>query len=411
MSDFSYATPILNRFLSYTEFDTMSDPHAAFRPSTPAQNDLLHAIEEDLHSMGFGDTTFLETGYLIARIPANVTRPVTPVAFMAHVDVADDVQGNGVKARVIERYDGNDVRLNETYTLTVQDNPLLKKHTGSTIVVTDGTTLLGADDKAGVAIIMALGEYISTHPEFEHGPIEFVFTSDEETGEGMDAFDSSLLGAKVCYTIDGTQGGEVEAECFNAATVSVDFYGIPCHLGSARGKLVNSVSMASSFITMVPKNESPEATDGRYGYYCADDIKGTLEHTSVTFHLRDFERGELDRRIEALKSLASTTEKLFPGGKVTVEEKIVYTNMADYIKKDPKVMESIFASGKEAHIELQEKLIRGGTDGARLSAMGIPTPNIFTGGHNLHSRYEWLALDDAVDCASLITEIVRYWVK
>jgi tripeptide aminopeptidase len=316
-----------------------------------------------------------------------------------------------VKPRVIDSYDGNDIKLNDMYTLSVESNPLLKKQIGRSIVVTDGTTLLGADDKVGVAVIMAFGEYIVTHPEFEHGAIEFVFTSDEETGSGMDAFDVSSLNAKVCYTIDGTEGGEIEAECFNAATVSIDFYGIPCHLGAARGKLVNSVSMAASFISSVPRSESPEATDGRFGYYSVDDIKGTMEHTSVTFHLRDFDIKELNRRIEALKSLAKTTEFLFPGGKVEVKERIVYTNMADAIKARPEIMESIWSSGKAIGIELHEKIIRGGTDGARLSAMGIPTPNIFTGGHNLHSRFEWLAVDEAVECARLITAIAQYWVK
>jgi len=412
MATFSYATPILERFLSYTKYDTMSDPHIEdSRPTSKGQVDLLHAIEKDLHSMGIEDTTYLEDGYLIARIPSNSSKEVTPIAFMAHVDVADDVKGNGVKARVIESYDGKDIPLNEQYTLKKEDNPLLEKHTGSTIVVTDGTTLLGADDKAGIAIIMALGEFITTNADFEHGDIEFVFTSEEETGRGMDAFDSSLLKAKACYTIDGTEGGEVEGECFNAATVHVHFYGIPCHLGAARGKLVNSVSMAASFIASVPRSESPEATDGRFGYYSADDIKGTMEHTSVTFHLRDFDITELRRRIEALKSLGKTTELLFPGGKVTVEDTLVYTNMADSIRKVPEVMNSIWASGERAGIKLHEKIIRGGTDGSRLSAMGIPTPNLFTGGHNLHSRFEWLALDEAVESAKLITEIVRYWVK
>jgi tripeptide aminopeptidase len=412
MSKFSFDKPILTRFLSYATIDTMSDPHVTeTRPTSQGQITMLKLLQKELLELGISDTTYLETGYVIARIPSNVSKEVTPVAFMAHVDVADDVEGNGVKPRVIDSYDGGDIQLNESYTLSIKENPLLTKQKGSTIVVTDGTTLLGADDKAGVSIIMALGEYLMSHPEVEHGVVEFVFTSDEETGGGMDAFDSSLLKAKVCYTIDGTEGGEIEAECFNAATVSIDFYGIPCHLGAARGKMVNSVSMAVSFIAAVPRDESPESTDGRYGYYSVDDIKGTIEHTSVTFHLRDFDITQLHRRIDALKSLATTTQLLFPGGKVEMKEDIVYTNMADAIKANPEVMDSIWSAGKVAGLSLYEKIIRGGTDGARLSAMGIPTPNIFTGGHNLHSRFEWLSLNEAVESATLIKEIVNYWAK
>jgi tripeptide aminopeptidase len=239
--------------------------------------------------------------------------------------------------------------------------------------------------------------------------VELIFTSDEETGAGMDYFPVKELRSRCCYTIDGGTRGEIEAECFNAATVEVDFYGVPFHLGAARGKMVNSVSMAVSFISAIPRNESPEATDGRYGYYCAEEISGTSAHSHVVFYLRDFDLEALKRRIAVLKSLAATTEMLFPGGKVELTEKIVYYNMYEAIKKDPDVMRAITEAGVRLGITLKERIIRGGTDGARLAEMGIPAPNIFTGGHNLHSRFEWAALPAMEESALLVEQIITYW--
>lgn len=403
---------LLDRFLTYVAVDTMSDPHVVDkRPTSDGQMELLRMLQDELREMGISDMTFDPNGYLIARIPANIPGggDVPTIGFMAHVDVADDVMGNGVKPRVIDVYDGNDVPLSQEYTITVAENPELSKYIGETLVVTDGNTLLGGDDKAGVAILMTLAERLVGPDAFPHGEVELIFTTDEETGGGMDAFDVNLLKSRCCYTVDGNKQGEVEAECFNAATVEVDFLGVPYHLGAARGRMVNSVSMAVSYIAALPRNESPEATDGRYGYYCAEEIAGASAKTHLTVYVRDFDLDGLNRRIDTLESLAATTEKLFPGGVVKVSSKIVYQNMYEAIKKDPKIMQAIWSAAEKLGIGLEEKIIRGGTDGARLAQMGIPAPNLFTGAHNLHSRFEWLALPAMEQAALLVEQIVSYW--
>jgi len=390
----------------------MSDPHVVDRrPTSEGQLELLRLLEKELRAVGVDNIIFDKNGYVIARIPANLPpgKSAPSIGFMAHVDVADDVMGNGVKARVIESYDGKDIPLNDTYMLDVKENPTLLSYKGQSIVVTDGTTLLGGDDKAGVAILMSLAERLMAPDAIEHGEIELIFTTDEETGGGMDAFDVTLLKSRCCYTVDGGERGEVEAECFNAATVEMDFTGIPYHLGAARGRMVNSVTMAVTFLNTIPQAESPEATDGRYGYYCAEEISGSLAHTHVVLYLRDFEMDELERRIGALKRLAETTEKLFPGGQVDLSSKIVYQNMYDAIKKDPLIMEAVWEAGKKLGVELHEKIIRGGTDGARLAQMGIPAPNLYTGAHNLHSRYEWVAVSVMEESALLIEQIISFW--
>lgn len=403
---------LLNRLLSYVAIDTMSDPHVVDkRPTTDGQLELLRMLQQELQEMGVSDMTFDPRGYLIARIPNNLPKGknVPTIGFMAHVDVADDVMGNGVKSRVIDSYNGKDIQLSDKYRITTADNAELMKYVGETLVVTDGTTLLGGDDKAGLAILMTLADRLIKSDSIPHGEIELVFTSDEETGGGMDAFDVSLLKSRCCYTVDGSKRSEIEAECFNAATVEVDFIGVPYHLGAARGRMVNSVSMAVSFIAALPRNESPEATDGRYGYYCAEEISGANAHTHLTVYVRDFELDELNRRIETLKSLAATTEKLFPGGKVNISTKIVYQNMYEAIKKDSRIMEALWKAADKLDVKLEEKIIRGGTDGARLAQMGIPAPNLFTGSHNLHSRFEWVALPAMEEATLLVEQVVAYW--
>ncbi len=412
MSQSPLSKTLLDRLLRYVAVDTMSDPHIVDkRPTTDGQLVLLRMLEQELSDLGIADILFDENGYLIARIPSNLPKGVSAptIGFMAHVDVADDVPGNGVKPRVIESYDGSDIVLNEDYRIRVEENSELIQYVGETLVVTDGTTLLGGDDKAGVAILMTLAERLLSPHAPKHGEIELVFTSDEETGGGMDAFDASRLKSRCCYTIDGGRRREIEAECFNAATIEVECKGVPYHLGAARGRMVNSVSMAVSFINSLPASESPEATDGRYGYYCAEEIEGTSQSTHFTVYARDFESEGLKRRIDTLKSLGETTEKLFPGGSVTVSAKVVYRNMYEAIQKDPLIMEAIWKAGERLDIALEEKIIRGGTDGARLAEMGIPAPNIFTGSHNLHSRFEWVAMPAMEESMLLAEQIALFW--
>lgn len=406
----TFAEDILQRFLRYAAVDTMSDDTlvATKSPSTDGQWDLLNLLVAELKEMGISDILIDTHGVVIARIPSNLDYEVPTIGFMAHVDTADDVPGNGVKPRVIESYDGLDIPLNTEYTIAVDDNEELAQYKGETLIVTDGTTLLGSDDKAGVAAIMAVAKDLSSDPSIKHGPLELIFTSDEETGSGMDTFPYDKIECAYCYTIDGGKRFEIESECFNAATVNVHFSGVSYHLGAARGRLVNALTMAAFFINALPQAESPEATDGRYGYYCAHTINGTATEVDLTIYLRDFDIDILNHRIEALKLLAQSAEALYPQGKVRVDAKYSYYNMAMVAKEKPIAMDNLRSAGKRLGMDLQEALIRGGTDGARMAnEHNIPCPNIFTGGHNLHSRFEWAALSAMEDSARLVKEIIK----
>ena len=406
----TFAEDILQRFLRYVAIDTMSDDTvvATKSPSTDGQWDLLNLLVTELKEMGLSSIHVDKHGVVIARIPSNLDYEVPTIGFMAHVDTADDVPGNGVKPRVIEDYDGLDIPLNPEYTIKVSDNEELAQYTGQTLIVTDGTTLLGSDDKAGVAAIMAVAKELSDDPTIKHGPLELIFTSDEETGAGMDTFPYDKIDCAYCYTIDGGKRFEIESECFNAATVNVHFSGVSYHLGAARGRLVNALTMAAYFIHALPQAESPEATDGRYGYYCAHTINGTATDVNLTVYLRDFDIDVLNHRIDTLKLLAKSAEALYPQGKVTVDAKHVYYNMAMVAKEKPIAMENLREAGRRLGMDLQEQVIRGGTDGARMAnEHNIPCPNIFTGGHNLHSRFEWAALPAMEDSASLVKEIIK----
>lgn len=406
-----YKQEVLDRFLRYVQVDTMSDESIADKkhPSTPGQWDLLRMLEGELKGLGLKDVVLDEYGYLLARLDAT-EQGLPSIAFCSHVDTADDVEGNHVRPRVVENYDGKDIRLNDEYSIVAADNPELARYVGSTIITSSGDTLLGCDDKGGVAEIMTAVSYLVKHPEIKHGEIEVLFSPDEETGCGMDFFDASRLNAKALYTVDGGTRYEVELECFNAATVKVHFSGVSYHLGAARGRMVNALTMASAFINAIPQAESPEATDGRYGYYCAQSASGNATDMDVTVYIRDFDYDGLLRRIEVLKNLGKTVELLYNGGKVTVDDKISYLNMGEAAKKDPWAVEAIFKAGKALGQPLHTEIIRGGTDGSRIAQIkGIACPNLYTGGHNYHSRFEWAALDAMNDSVALIIEIARQW--
>lgn len=389
----------------------MSDESIADKkhPSTPGQWDLLRMLEGELKGLGLKDVVLDEYGYLLARLDST-EQGLPSIAFCSHVDTADDVEGNHVRPRVVENYDGKDIKLNDEYSIVAADNPELARYVGSTIITSSGDTLLGCDDKGGVAEIMTAVSYLVKHPEIKHGEIEILFSPDEETGCGMDFFDASRLNAKALYTVDGGTRYEVELECFNAATVKVHFSGVSYHLGAARGRMVNALTMASAFINAIPQAESPEATDGRYGYYCAQSASGNATDMDVTVYLRDFDYDGLLRRIEVLQSLGKTVELLYVGGKVSVDSKISYLNMGEAAKKDPWAVEAIFKAGKALGQPLHTEIIRGGTDGSRIAQIkGIACPNLYTGGHNYHSRFEWAALDAMNDSVALIIEIARQW--
>ena len=401
---------ILERFLRYVVVDTQSiEPLAETKhPSFEGEWDLLKLLEKELRELGLSDVALDEHGYLLARVPAT-TADLPCIAFSAHVDTADDVAGNGVKP-VVNDYAGGDLILKNGLVIAVDSNPELAKYSGSKIITSEGDTLLGCDDKGGVAEIMTAISYLVSHPEIRHGEIEILFSPDEETGFGMDFFDAKRLHAKAFYTVDGGERYSVELECFNAATVKVHFTGVAYHLGAARGRMVNALTMAAAFISAVPQAESPEATDGYYGYYCAQTASGNATDFDVTFYLRDFDYDNLLRRIDVLKKLGSAIEALYNGGKVTVQEKISYLNMGEAAKKSPKAVDAIFKAGEVLGQPLVKQIIRGGTDGSRIAEMaGIPCPNLYTGGHNYHSLTEWAALDAMNDACALIVEIIKQW--
>ena len=330
---------------------------------------------------------------------------------MAHVDTASDVTGKDVRPLVHESYDGSDIELSKGYTLRTDEYPELLSFKGETIITSDGTTLLGADDKAGIAEIMTALAYLTEHPEINHGPLELIFTPDEETGKGMDLFPYSELASGVCYTLDGGEDGSVEAVCFNGFKADVTFTGRVIHTGTARGKLANAVSMAGQFIGMLPRSESPEAMDGEYGFYAPMAVKGDLGEAWIEIFLRDYKMEEIERRSDALRSFAAAVEAAFPGGKVDVKISKQYLNMAESYKERPEIIGHLKDAIKGAGMEPVMYKIRGGTDGARLSEQGVPSPNVFAGGRNMHSRYEWIPLISMVRAVHTVLNLIEVWTE
>ena len=398
------------RFIKYAGFWTTSDRHNADTPSTAGQWDLAKALAEELCGLGISDVTLTDSCYVIARLPASPGKEqLVTVGFLAHLDTSEEVSGRDVKPCLVENYDGKPIDLDCGLCLDPEEDTGLAAHKGKALIHSGGNTLLGADDKAGIAVIMGAAEYLLTHREIPHGPLEFIFTPDEETGKGLPEFPIKDVRSKICYTLDGGPLGELEWECFNAWAAEIKFSGISMHLGQARGSMVNAALMASVYAAMLPRNESPEATDGYYGYYCPLSINGDIENASLEVFIRDFDRDEGERKIAALSTFARAVEAQFPGGKVEVSSKVQYLNMKEKIRERPEALEKLRRAFLNTDIEIREKPIRGGTDGSLLTQMGIPTPNIFTGGRNFHSRLEWLSVPDITASCRLVVELIRLW--
>ena len=396
--------------MNYARFWTTSDRTIADTPSTPGQWELAKALTEELRGLGINDVTLTDHCYVIARIPASPGKEnVTPLGFLAHMDTSSEVSGKDVNPILVESYDGKTIELIGGAKLDPAMDPGLAAHRGLPLIHTDGSTLLGADNKAGIAIIVGAAEYLLKHPEIPHGHLELIFTPDEETGKGLSGFPLSDIKAKVCYTFDGGPLGELEWECFNAYVAQVKFKGISIHPGTARGIMVNAISMASMFSIMLPKSESPEATDGYYGYYNPMKIAGDVENASLDIFIRDFDKKGAERRLAALDCFARAVEAQFPGGKVEISSKVQYLNMKEKINEHPEVVEKLRTAFTNLGVKIVEKPIRGGTDGSCLTEMGIPTPNIFVGGRNYHSRAEWLSVPEMAVSCRLLVELVRLW--
>jgi tripeptide aminopeptidase len=399
---------IVPRFLRYVRFDTESDHRAEETPSTPGQWELAKALRDELLGIGLEDVKITEHCYVIARLPPSPRFKGAPcIGFLAHLDTAGEVSGKDVKPEYVRRYSGGRIELAGGLCLDPAKEPDLAAQAGKAIIHTDGTTLLGADNKAGIAEIMAAVEYLAANPQIEHGQVEIIFTPDEEAGKALPFFPLDELKSAFCYTVDGGPMGEIEGECFNAWKADVEFRGKAIHVGAARGVLANAALMASTFAVLLPRSESPEATDGYYGYYCPMEISGGLETAALEVYLRDFDADGMKSRIAALDAFARAVEAQFPGGKVVVKTQPQYYNMKPGIDKKPDVMDRLKKAMDNLGIGWRLIPIRGGTDGSRLTELGVPTPNIFTGGRNFHSRLEWVSVSEMCAACKVIIELTK----
>lgn len=410
-----FESELLERFLRYVRVYTTSDRHGTSRPSTGRQIALCDILAEELAALGVTDVSRYPNGVIIARLPGRSAARGTAdagtcIGFMAHVDTAPDFTGENVNPQVVRDYPGGPIALGTTgLSLSPDAYPMLDRYHGDTVITTDGSTLLGADDKAGIAEIMTALAWLLAHPEVSHAPLEIIFTTDEEIGKGMDGFPADESSCRFCYTVDGGDEASIEAECFTAVHATVRFTGYAIHPGQARGKMVNPITMASAFVGMLPQAESPEATDGRFGFYCPVELDANLNEATLYLLIRDFEMSEVERRTAALHAIARAVEAAFPGGTVSVESEEQYRNMRDLIAEQPHVMELLEEALAATGVAAEQHSIRGGTDGSRFTQMGVPTPNIFTGAQNMHSRFEWVGLRAMVRAAKTVVNLAQLW--
>ncbi len=411
MFDENYKFTCVDRFLKYVKYDTQSDEESTFFPSTEKQKVLSQDLADELKKMGLEDAHMDEWGYVMATLPSNTDKDVDPIAFIAHVDTSPAVTGENVNPIIQKNYQGGDIELpNGGWVIKESENPDLKNMKGFDIITTDGTTLLGADNKAGVAEIMDAVAYLLAHPEVKHGPVKICFTPDEETGRGTEKIDLKKLGAKYAYTVDGSSRGEVEIETFSADAVNIDFIGKNIHPGYAKGIMINSMKVAADFIKSLPKDKlSPETTEGREGYVHPVAINGNEEKTTIKFIIRDFNTLKLKEYEDILKNVAEDTIAKFPGAKLEFKVIEQYRNMKEVLDNHPQVYEYAYETMKNLDIEPITHTIRGGTDGSRLSFMGLPTPNIFAGEHSFHSQLEWVAVQDMEMAVKVIVELAQVW--
>lgn len=399
---------VLNRFLDYVKFDTQSDELTNMTPSTPGQFKFAQYLEERLHEMGLSEITLDENGYLMATLPANIDKPLPTVGFIAHLDTSPDMSGRHVKPRIVEAYDGADITLNAEQNIVLRpaEFPELLHYVGQDLVVTDGTTLLGADDKAGIAEIIAAVEHLQQHPEILHGKIRIAFNPDEEIGRGAHKFDVERFGCDWAYTMDGGEVGELEFENFNAAVAKITFSGRNVHPGYAKHKMINSIRVATQFAIMLPRWETPEHTEGYEGFYHLVGMEGTVEKSELTYIIRDFDRDRFDRRKKEFEHLTRKINKEFPDC-ASLEIQDQYFNMREKVEPVSYIIEIAEQAMKNAGLTPKVVPIRGGTDGAQLSFKGLPCPNIFAGGLNFHGRYEFVPVPSMQKAAEVIVEIAR----
>ncbi len=400
---------ITDRFISYVTIDTESDPESNTTPSTAKQWDLANKLVEELTHIGLEDISIDENAYIMATLPSNIDNEVPTIGFISHFDTSPDFTGANVRPQIIENYDGKDIVLNKSENIILSPDYFedLKLYKGQTLVTTDGTTLLGADDKAGITEIVTAMEYLVQHPEIKHGKIRIGFTPDEEIGRGAHKFDVKKFGADWAYTMDGSEIGELEYENFNAAGAVVTVKGKIVHPGYAKGKMINSMYIAQDFINSLPRLETPEHTSGREGFFHLHTIKGDVEETQLQYIIRDHNKEHFEARKEVMKKLATEINMQYKREVIHIEIKDQYYNMREKIEPLMHIVDIAEEAMKSLNIKPLIKPIRGGTDGSQLSYMGLPCPNIFAGGHNFHGRYEYVPVESMIKAVEVIVKIAE----
>lgn len=400
---------LIQRFLKYVSFDTESNDETGVTPSTPGQMEFVKYLKTELEQLELEDITLDENGYLFATLPANIDKVVPTIGFIAHVDTSPDMSGKDVRPRIVPKYNGEDIVLSEKNhcILSPEQFPELLAHIGEDLIVTDGNTLLGADDKAGIAEIVSAIAYLKEHPEIKHGKIRIGFNPDEEIGLGAHKFDVQKFGCEWAYTMDGGEVGELEYENFNAAAAKIVFKGRNVHPGSAKHKMINSMRVANQFISMLPRHESPEHTEGYEGFYHLIGMKGNVEETTLNYIIRDHNRDRFEDRKKELEHLVRKVNAEFGKGTATIDLKDQYYNMREKIEPVMHIIDVAFAAMEAVGVKPNVKPIRGGTDGAQLSFKGLPCPNIFAGGLNFHGRYEFVPIQNMEKAMNVIIKIAQ----
>lgn len=404
---------VIERFLKYVTFDTQSDESTGVTPSTPKQMVFAQYLKTELEELGLKDISLDENGYLFATLPSNVNHEVPVVGFIAHMDTSPDMSGENVKPRIVEKFDGKDIPLcaEENIILSPANFPELLDHVGEDLIVTDGHTLLGADDKAGIAEIVGAVAYLIAHPEIKHGDIRIGFNPDEEIGLGAHKFDVEKFGAKWAYTMDGGEVGELEFENFNAAAAKIRVKGRNVHPGYAKNKMINSLLVANEYASLLPADETPGTTEGYEGFYHLIGMEGEVENTVLSYIVRDHDREKFEARKQALLDYAAQLNEKYGEGTVTVELKDQYYNMRQQVEPLMHIIDIAFAAMQEAGVTPKVKAIRGGTDGAQLSFKGLPCPNIFAGGLNFHGRYEFVPVQSIEKAMNVVVKIAELTAK
>lgn len=404
---------VIERFLKYVTFDTQSDESTGVTPSTPKQMVFAQYLKTELEELGLKDISLDENGYLFATLPSNVNHEVPVVGFIAHMDTSPDMSGENVKPRIVEKYDGKDIPLcaEENIILSPANFPELLDHVGEDLIVTDGHTLLGADDKAGIAEIVGAVAYLIAHPEIKHGDIRIGFNPDEEIGLGAHKFDVKKFGAKWAYTMDGGEVGELEFENFNAAAAKIRVKGRNVHPGYAKNKMINSLLVANEYASLLPADETPGTTEGYEGFYHLIGMEGEVENTVLSYIVRDHDREKFEARKQALLDYAAQLNEKYGEGTVIVELKDQYYNMRQQVEPLMHIIDIAFAAMQEAGVTPKVKAIRGGTDGAQLSFKGLPCPNIFAGGLNFHGRYEFVPVQSIEKAMNVVVKIAELTAK